>query len=269
MSEPEAILPPDYHTHTHLCKHAEGEPADYFREALARGIPEIAATDHCPTPDDFDLPHRMELNDFGTYRGWVEDVQRSENGERQLLGVEADFYPGAERFLSEWLPTHPFDIVLGSVHYVDSWSFPKSSFEGASGIAEIWAKYFHVIGKLADSGLYDVVAHLDLPKRSGDRLPSDQTRECVLPALDRIAHAGMAIELNTSGVRHPAGEFYPSQEILSWASERAIPITFGSDSHQPSHVGSGFAEALEWARGAGYEQAVKFRNRQKTFYPLP
>src|ERR1700690_1199280 len=35
---------PDYHTHTLLCKHADGMPLDYVRAAAEKGIPEIAAT---------------------------------------------------------------------------------------------------------------------------------------------------------------------------------------------------------------------------------
>jgi hypothetical protein len=37
-------------------------------------------------------------------------------------GIEADYYPGCQRFLAPWIERHPFDVVLGSVHYLDYWA---------------------------------------------------------------------------------------------------------------------------------------------------
>ena len=49
-------LPPDYHMHTPLCRHARGEPVDYARRALEVGLTEIGFSDHSPMPrDDFGL----------------------------------------------------------------------------------------------------------------------------------------------------------------------------------------------------------------------
>ena len=41
-------LPPDYHMHTPLCRHAVGEPVDYARRALEVGLTEIGFSDHSP-----------------------------------------------------------------------------------------------------------------------------------------------------------------------------------------------------------------------------
>ncbi|HSH14701.1 MAG TPA: PHP domain-containing protein, partial [Verrucomicrobiae bacterium] len=40
------MLPPDYHMHTPLCRHAVGEPVEYARRARELGLREIAFTDH-------------------------------------------------------------------------------------------------------------------------------------------------------------------------------------------------------------------------------
>src|ERR1041385_4354562 len=48
-------LPPGYHMHTPLCRHASGEPVDYARPALEAGLTEIGFSDHSPMArDDFD-----------------------------------------------------------------------------------------------------------------------------------------------------------------------------------------------------------------------
>jgi histidinol-phosphatase (PHP family) len=40
-----------------------------------------------------------------------------------------------------------------------------------------------------------------------------------------------------------------------------VPITFGSDAHAPAEVGMNFAEAVQLARGAGYQTYLRFEHR--------
>lgn len=271
MNEKFVSLPPDYHTHTALCKHAEGQPCDYLAIARRKGLREIAATDHCPTPYDYDPEHRMEMNQFEIYKNWV-NVARIENDCMVLFGVEADYFEGCKPFMSEWLSQYPFDLVLGSVHYLGSLNMADPddlSLWESPDVNAVWRRYFALMGEMADTKLYDVVTHFDLPKRGGDRPRDRDLPDLVLPALDRIARAGMAIEINTSGLRHPISEMYPAPQILAWAREREIDITFGSDAHTPENVASNFDRALECAREAGYTHSVRFRRRRRKKIPLP
>ena len=66
-----AQLPADTHTHTRLCRHAGGDPIDYARAAAARGIPEIACTDHIYFPNDPHPSIRMAREEFAVYLGLV------------------------------------------------------------------------------------------------------------------------------------------------------------------------------------------------------
>ncbi len=260
----------DYHMHTVLCKHAEGDIAEYVEAARKKGIPEICFTDHVPAPDGYDAINRMTLDQFPAYKELVAKVRDSQNP-AVLFGIEADYYEGCQDFLSKWLHQQKFDLVLGSVHFIGKWGFDgpdEMKTWAAVNVAEAWREYFKSVGKLADTGMYDVFGHLDLPKKFGFRPSDKQQKEMVQPALDRIAAAGMAIELNTSGLRRPVKEIYPSPLILQLAHEREIPITFGSDSHAPSQVGFNFSEALKLARDCGYTQCARFRQRGKTLVGL-
>ncbi len=263
--------PPDYHTHTALCKHAQGGPAQYVRAAVAAGVREIAITDHCPAPTDYDAPHRMTLAEYPRYVRMVDEA-RQVAGCDVLFGIEADYYEGCVPFLERWLPEQSFDLVLGSVHCLDFWSLEdpvKRKEWDSKRVSDVWKRYFELLGRLADSRLYDIVSHLDLPKRSGVRPDEAEVRDDILPALDRIAASGMAIEINTSGLRHPVREMYPSPTILGWARERGIPIVFGSDAHEPDNVGGFFPRAVELARSAGYTTSARFRKRRRELVPLP
>lgn len=264
-------LPADYHTHTALCKHAQGHPADYALAAEAAGVPEMACTDHCPGGEgEYNLEHRMSLAQFPQY---VEEVQEAQQavGIPVLLGVEADYYPQCEDFLEPFLDAHPFDLVLGSVHWFDMgpplgtgpnmWDFDDEY--------EFWAQYFFRISKLAKTGLYDIASHLDFPKRGRTPMSPSLIHSIVPPVLDDIAAAGMAIEINTSGWFNGAGSAFPDAKILSLARERYIPITFGSDAHRPQDAGRALKEGVALARAAGYAHYARFKNRVMQSMPLP
>jgi histidinol-phosphatase (PHP family) len=262
---------PDYHIHTILCKHAEGVAADYKAVARRRNISEICFSDHGPNPDGYDPRHRMEMWQFSSYEEMVTALQDGDPP-KVLFGVETDFYEGCESFLRQWLPRQGFDFVIGSVHYVEDWGFDNPSEQevwNSVDVTAVWRKYFQLVGRLADSRLYDAVGHLDLPKKFGYRPRDKDQKEMVQPALDRVAKAGMGIELNTSGLRKPVGEIYPSPLIVSLACEREIPICFGSDAHRPEDVGYGFDLALRLAYEAGYKGYFRVSQRSKILTPLP
>jgi histidinol-phosphatase (PHP family) len=266
------MLPPDYHTHTLLCKHASGRPVDYARAAEARGHTAIACTDHNPVYDPFLPSVRMTPDQFELYMEWVDEA-RSAVSIPVLLGIEADWYEGCERWLPDWLDQHPFDLVLGSVHVLgyNRHAEPperERSVQGCADTEEMWRLYFERIARMAATGFYDIVAHIDLPKREGRRPDPERLYELVAPALDAVAKAGMAIEINTSGWRHPAEEAYPSVEFLGWARERGIPITIGADAHTPDQVGLFFDRAVEAARDAGYTHRAEFTQRERKPVPL-
>ncbi len=269
-SNANAALPPDYHTHNTLCKHADGVPLDYSFAAAENGVPQLAATDHCPTDDRFGQDHRMDLEQFPIYLERVHKAQQ-EGPTPMLLGIEADYFRGCERFLDRHIERNNFDLILGSVHFLNYWGKPGELRTLAEPVAPevIWSRYFELIGELADTRLYSIVAHIDLPKRFGNPIAIEQLREFALPALDRIAEAGMAIEINTSGLNHDHRECYPSFPILQWARERSIGLTFGSDAHRPNRVGDGFDVALQLAKEAGFKTSRHYRQRTFVEVPLP
>ena len=265
-----SAMVPDYHIHTPLCHHAEGDPAAFKAAAGRQDIPAIAFTDHCPNPDGYDLQVRMSLDEWPTYQTLVR-AQQTPEPPQVLCGIETDYYEGCEHFLRPWLAQQQLDIVIGSIHYLGNWNFDNPEqlqIWDTVDVTGVWRTYFDLLGRLAESRLADVIGHLDLPKKFGHRPPDSIIKAMALPALDRIAKAGLAIEINSSGLRKPVREIYPAPMLLALARERDIPICFGSDAHKPEEVGDHFQESLKLAREAGYSQAVRFSARQKTFYPL-
>jgi histidinol-phosphatase (PHP family) len=213
----------------------------------------------------------MEMGQFDGYRNMVSTLSDGA-APTVLFGIEADYYEGGESFLRRWLPHQGFDFVLGSVHYIDGWGFDnpvqRHVWESVD-VKGAWKRYFQLIVRLVDLGLFDAVGHLDIAKKFGHRPADADLLEMVQPVLDRIAAAGMGLDVNTAGLRRPVGEIYPSPLILSLAQERGIPICFGSDAHRPEEVGYAFRTAIEVAKQSGYTQYFGMKGRKMSFLPLP
>ena len=257
--------------HTPLCKHASGEPVDYARRAVAVGLTEIGFSDHSPMKrDDFD-DWRMLDSQLGEY---VEKVRKAQRDVPQLtirLALEVDYIPGQEDWIRDLASRHPWDYFIGSVHYVsDDWAVDspyKLSEWKHRDTFEVWSIYFERLTKAAESGLFEIIGHTDLPKKFGHR----PTKDCT-PLYERFLTTAKkhkcAIELNTAGLRKDCKEIYPSRQILALAHQHGVPITFGSDAHAPEEVGLNFAEAIQLARSVGYTHCCRLANRKSEMTSL-
>jgi histidinol-phosphatase (PHP family) len=259
-------LPADYHLHTRLCRHATGEPGDYAARALALGLTEIGFSDHSPMrQDDFD-DWRMRLDQLDEYVGKVRRAQKDFPQLAIRLALEMDYLPGCGDWIQELAGRHPWDYFIGSVHYVsDGWDIDnpkKLSLWRERDAYEVWSAYFDRLTMAAETGFFDIIGHADLPKKFGHR----PTRDCT-PLYERFLNAArkrnVAIELNTAGLRKDCHEIYPGRQILQLAFQKGVPITFGSDAHAPEEVGMNFAEAVQLAREAGYQECCRFAQHRR------
>ncbi len=207
----------------------------------------------------------MNQNQLDEY---VEKVRKAQKDFPQLtirLALEVDYLPGHEDWIRELAARHPWDYFIGSVHYVsDSWDIdnPAKLSEWQNRDAfEVWSAYFDRLTLAAESKLFEIIGHADLPKKFGHR----PDRDCT-PLFEKFLAAaqksGCAIELNTAGLRKDCREIYPSRRILELAFQKGVAITFGSDAHAPGEVGMNFAEARQLAREVGYRECCQFTKRK-------
>jgi histidinol-phosphatase (PHP family) len=257
----------DYHMHTPLCRHAAGPMADYVERAIELGLREVGFSDHNPLPRGLSAAVRMREDELDLYAREVTELQFQYRGKIEVrLGLELDYVEGLQRYLREQLRRHPWDYVIGSIHHLDpecrTSSWPRN-FDG--DVSALYQRYFSLVRKLARSGLCDIIAHFDLPKRSGRR-PSDREQPDIAATLDVIAETGLCLEINTSGYRHPElaePEPYPSFAIIESALARGIPLVVNSDAHAPEQVGLKFDVLAAWLAQkrcrhlAGFDKRVR------------
>ena len=98
-------------------------------------------------------------------------------------------------------------------------------------------------------------------KKFGNKATEDLTDE-VKKTAQVFKESGVAIEINTSGLRKTCQEMYPSFWNLKIYCEAGVPLTFGSDAHDPMDVGKDFETAVQLAQEAGYKEYVLFNDRK-------
>jgi histidinol-phosphatase (PHP family) len=256
----------DMHVHSSRCGHASGSPAEYVAAERAAGVGVMAFTDHLPLPPKFDAGYAMPACELTDYIADVRQQQRraaEAGGLEILLGIEADWFCGREEDLAEELGSHPWDVVLGSVHFQGDWAFddPRLTDEYKHReIDRVWTRYFQDVAASALSGQFDVITHADLVKKF-NFVPAGDLTPYYRIAIDAIARAGVAIEANSSGWRKPCAELYPSLEFLKLARTAGIPATMGSDAHVPTEAGQGLVEARSALMEAGYSSVLVWRGR--------
>jgi len=260
----------DYHVHTPLCHHATGWPIEFARRAVELNLGELGFAEHNPMAEYFD-DWRMLREDLPRYR---EEVDKARAAFPQLpirIGLECDFIAGREAWIEELSSLAEWDFLIGSVHYLpEGWEVDHPKYVGrhAGHAEEIWASYWRVYEQGIRSGLFDFVAHPDLPKKFGFR-PGGDLRRFYEPVIAALAETGTPFEINTAGWRKDCAEQYPSREFLELARAADVPLLINSDSHAVEELTAGFAEAVALARDAGYTQTARFKQRKISYVPLP
>ena len=255
----------DYHMHTARCGHARGEMAAYVERAIRAGLPEMWFSDHI-----FLYWLQPEPGDPRARRYPKEDVLRLRHEYPEItirLAVEADFIVDRESTLKGILDRYPWDYVLGSVHFLGDWAMDDGRFlerYDEWDIDALYEHYFELMLRAAESGHFDTMAHLDLVKKFGHR-PRKELADLYGRVARRLAAAGVAVEVNTSGLYKPVAELYPHPDLLTACRKAGVPATLGSDAHAPEEVARDFPLAIEHLRAAGYERVVAYEGRRRTW----
>ena len=279
----------DYHLHlwphgTPASQPTLEELAAYCDKAAAAGVGEIALTEHLYRFTQADVlagfwhddPNPVLRDQLAGY--WRDHahadldvyveaaLEAKAAGLPVILGLEVDHYAGRMDRVAALLDQYPFDVLLGSVHWIGAWGFDiledpivMAEWDNRS-IESVWEAYTEALEELAASGVCDVLAHPDLPKVGGRRpaVPDEW--------YDRMAEAaassGMAAEVSSAGWRKPAAEAYPAPALLTRFRKAGVPATTASDAHGLPDVAARSADLRTLLAEAGYDTLTAFRSRQ-------
>lgn len=265
----------DYHIHTTYSCDSQLEPEMVCNRAIELGLNEIAFTEH------LDLDPKDEgygLYDYEGISKKLSELQSIYDGRLKIKkGVEVTYQSKRENEIRQFIEDKDYDFILGSVHLVGD--FDISGDEGTKRFFECFNRkeaflsYFKVTNSLVQSGIFDCLGHFEMIRRYGISCIRDYTYEEFKEPIDKILNMliekEMALEINTSGLRHLPKETYPRKEIVErFLDLGGVRLTIGSDSHLPEHIGYRIPETMELLISMDVEKITLFRKRVATGFSL-
>lgn len=249
------------HCHTGYCPHAEGDIADYARIAHEAGLTTLAFTDHYPLTKKFDPADYLSVVDMDAYKRDIFAARASYPDMDILYGIELDYLGDFEDRSHTQQDLEEFDLILGSVHFVNDWPFDDPLQRGLwnepGAPDRIWRMYVEIWCKMAadKSMRFDVLSHPDLAKKF-DHFPTYD----LMPYYKQMAEAAAAgermVEVNTSGSYYACEEIFPTLALLTEFARAGVPCTVGTDAHEPKNVTRDIERGYALMRDAGYKQVT-------------
>ncbi len=259
-----------YHNHSH---HSDGSSsiAEMVSHARRIGIDELGISDHfCLLPSGETSRISLPLHGLKDYIQRI-DSCRNKNRPALRIGIEIDWFEQQGDVIRDAVDPLPFDYRIGGVHYVQQEEIDKHLKYWQSRTQherdKVYRIYWRSVREMAESGLFDMVAHLDLPKKFGYHPQADMS-PYIRDALMSIARNRLVVELNTAGFGKPCRDGYPSVDILRMCRRRDIPVTLSADAHNPRNLLFEFEKGMERLKSAGYTEIARFNNRQIYFGSL-
>ena len=265
--------------------------AAYCDEAAKHGVSELALTEHSnrfvdvmsivgpfwertghePTSRElaeyFAFTTRNSLDDYVTLAQLAKD-----EGLPVKIGLEVDYVRDKMDVLSAFYAQYPFDVLIGSVHWLGTWTF--DDIDNATHMHEwtvrdvdqCWADYTIALEELAASNAVDVLAHPDLIKVAGYYASDPGTYWELMAHAASIAD--VSVECSSAGWAKPIGEQYPAQGFLDLLVAKGVTFTTASDAHRLDRVGDRVGDLADLLEARGVTQLASYAQRERLLVPL-
>jgi histidinol-phosphatase (PHP family) len=232
----------DWHVHSTSSVDSKMTTVDACATAKQRGVSGICFAEHI----DFD-PRDLGFNFFkwDTYLDYVDTARRAHPGFAIKTGFELNWQRAFAPGLLDFLAGKKVDLVLGSVHWLESGhiceppTFKRLIF--ADFIDEWTAEALDLLR-------YDICqgfAHFDYFFWQGHAFYPALKREDIFghvePVVDALIKHGVSLEVNTSALRKGLTEPFPSWDFIErYFKAGGRKVHLGSDSHAPGHIAHEF-----------------------------
>ena len=233
------------HVHSTFSIDGKDDLMSMCQAAIEKGLRYICFAEH------FDMNPKLESLDYGYGYFDFEKFSKAVDSARSqfidrlciLKGLEFNephLYPVEfENVLKKDL-----DVVLGAVHWLGEFLISDKELQERFKKEEILEKYYTEVLKTTKFGGFDILAHLDLPKRCFKQ-PCNEWN-LIDEILGELAKSGIALEINTLPLRQGFNECSPDKDLLQrYVEHKGSRICIGSDAHSSLDIGAGFEYAQD------------------------
>ncbi len=262
----------DWHLHSQFSSDSDERMENLAEAAMRLGMTRICVTDHY----DMNYPTGEFQLDTVAYLRKLGELREMYRGRCEIFsGVEMGLFPDKEAAgeAGRYMESQPYDFIIGSVHCINGVDpYYRDRIEADD--PELYRMYFAcTLECLRACRGFQALGHLDYVVRygydKGRNYCWEDYRDLIDPILEELVSRGIALELNTAGLRQGLGFPNPQSGILARYRELGGEmVTVGSDAHRAKDLGYGFYAAWEILREAGFRYVTEFREKTPYFLPL-
>jgi histidinol-phosphatase (PHP family) len=253
------------------CQHASDSLDDIVKAYHDQKFAWVGITEHMPPVSDrFLYPDERAagltasamLERFARYMAHCRNLQSAYRDRLPIfVGMETEAYQGAVDYAIQLRSRFHPDYIVGSVHHVKDIPIDMNPSEYASaclacgGIVGLYTAYFDLQHDMIQTLQPSVVGHFDLIRifdpDYASRLKTSVIWNRVCRNLEAVASLGLVLDLNVRALLKGAREPYICRPILEKATEMAIPVIPGDDSHSVETVGRHVADGIQYLQSLG------------------
>ncbi len=169
-----------------------------------------------------------------------------------------------------------YDFITGALHWLgDKLIIYESAFTFDTKI-DLVEEYYLATLKIVENCHIDILAHLGMFRRGIARAGLDTSFDeityfpkIIKNILSTMIERGIALEINTSGLRRPEAVTYPNKNILKLYKELGGSIlTIGSDTHYPDNAFFGLLQGHSLLKECGFHNYGYIQNHRYVISPL-
>ena len=243
----------DYHIHSTYSIDGLSPPHLYVSTAQRCGLGEIGFAEHV---DLNPCTKEYRFLDYNRYTASVEQL-RMDAPLQIRCGLEVSYELHLEPSIKRFIKDANCDFVIGSIHEVNSITLNDTFLDLYSP-----SDYFKEVERLITSSTCDIVGHLEYFKRWGGVYSSSAFKKEISAVLNLIVDHDLVLEVNTSGLRHPIRDTYPSLEVIQWYREVGGElISLGSDAHSVKDMAFEFIPIIKKLKAYGFDTVATFSKR--------
>ena len=265
----------DYHVHSFKSYDADQKTGigDIYAAASAIGLDEVALCDHY----DVNWVKSGENPEIDFFDSLAEikaaEARFAGRGTRQtrfLFGIELGQPHQCPEKAAEVLKQNDFDFVLCSLHNArgeQDFYYMDYQNTALSTLTAMFEKYTEELCELANWNKFHSLAHITYPVRYFFRhdihIDLKKYGDLYKKLFKIIIGRGIALEVNTSGLRKPINRPCPPFDLLKLYRETGGElVTAGSDAHKAPDIFSGIPLVYERMRSLGFEYITAVENKK-------
>ena len=177
---------------------------------------------------DAKVPTAHTLDEF---KSLVTEVRSREYPIKVSFGLEICYFEQHKDLIRELVSDGFFDYLLGSVHWIDNWTFNQRKYQWlGKDFNKIYKRYFELQNSLVESEIFDIIAHPDLITCHG-LYPDYDLTDTYKALCENIKTHNMLLEMNTSKSLGINDDFFRVAKSVG------VEFSTGSDAHKVEDVG--------------------------------